>query len=65
MKSLTITTSIQFDQYSEIDSVEYAVDTIEKINKVLQREFNDISPIIFSQNISCADIYEFDGDSEE
>jgi len=56
MKALTINVQIQFDQHNEKDVVDYSVDTIQHINKVLQREFPDISPVIFTGGIDKADI---------
>ena len=56
MKSIIAKVQIQFDQYSDKDSEQYAMDTIDRINEVLQREFNDISPIIFGNNIDSSDI---------
>ena len=47
MKSIIAKVQIQFDQYSDNDSEQYTMETINMINEVLQREFNDISPIIF------------------
>ena len=56
MKSIIAKVQIQFDQYSDKDSEQYTMETIDKINEVLQREFNDISPIIFGNNIDSSDI---------
>jgi hypothetical protein len=56
MKSIIAKVQIQFDQYSDNDSEQYTMETINRINEVLQREFNDISPIIFGNNIDSSDI---------
>lgn len=56
MKSIIAKVQIQFDQYSDKDSEQYTMETIDRINEVLQREFNDISPIIFGNNIDSSDI---------
>tara|TARA_R110000782_G_scaffold81359_2_gene160755 strand:- start:747 stop:947 length:201 start_codon:yes stop_codon:yes gene_type:complete len=56
MKSIIAKVQIQFDQYSDKDSEQYTMETINRINEVLQREFNDISPIIFGNNIDSSDI---------
>ena len=56
MKTIIAKVQIQFDQYSDNDSEQYAMETIGRINEVLQREFNDISPIIFGNNIDSSDI---------
>jgi len=56
MKSIIAKVQIQFDQYSDKDSEQYTIETIDRINEVLQREFNDISPIIFGNNIDSSDI---------
>ena len=56
MKSIIAKVQIQFDQYTEGDSEQYVRETIGKINEVLQREFNDICPIIFGNNIAEEDI---------
>lgn len=56
MKSIIAKVKIQFDQYSDNDSEQYTMETINRINEVLQREFNDISPIIFGNNIDSSDI---------
>lgn len=56
MKSILAKVQIQFDQFSDEDSEMYAMETIDKINEVLQREFQDISPIIYGNNIDSSDI---------
>lgn len=56
MKSIIVKVQIQFDQYTDNDSEQYTMETIGKINEVLQREFNDISPIIFGNNIDSSNI---------
>ena len=56
MKTIIAKVQIQFDQYSDNDSEQYTMETINRINEVLQREFNDISPIIFGNNIDSSDI---------
>lgn len=56
MKSIIVKVQIQFDQYTDNDSEQYTMETIDRINEVLQREFNDISPIIFGNNIDSSDI---------
>ena len=56
MKSIIAKVQIQFDQYSDKDSEQYTMETIDRINEVLQREFNDISPIIFGNNIDSSDM---------
>jgi hypothetical protein len=56
MKSIIAKVQIQFDQYTDNDSAQYTMDTIDRINKVSQREFNDISLIIFGNNIDSSDI---------
>ena len=56
MKSIIAKVQIQFDQFSDDDSEQYVMETINKINAVLQREFNDISPIVFGNNIDSSDI---------
>lgn len=56
MKSIIAKVQIQFDQYSDKDSEQYTMETIGRINEVLQREFGDISPIIFGNNIDSSDI---------
>ena len=56
MKSIIVKVQIQFDQYSDKDSEQYTMETINRINEVLQREFNDISPIILGDNIYSSDI---------
>lgn len=64
MKSIIAKVQIQFDQYSDKDSLQYTMETIDRINEVLQREFNDISPIIFGNNIDSSDV-EITDESEE
>ncbi len=56
MKTIIAKVQIQFDQFSDGNSEQYTMETIERINEVLQREFNDISPIIFGNNIDSSDI---------
>lgn len=56
MKSIIAKVQIQFDQFSDEDSEMYTMKVMDKINSVLQREFNDISPIIFGNNIDSSDI---------
>lgn len=56
MKSIIAKVQIQFDQYLDNDSEQYTMETIDRINEVLQREFNDISLIIFGNNIDSSDI---------
>lgn len=56
MKSIIAKVQIQLDQYTDEDSELYVMETIDKINAVLQREFNDISPLIFGNNIDSSDI---------
>ena len=41
------------------------METIDRINEVIQREFNDISPIIFGNNIDSSDIEVIEEDDEE
>lgn len=65
MKSIIAKVQIQFDQYSDKDSEQYTMETIDKINEVLQREFNDISPIIFGNNIDSLDIEINDENEDE
>ena len=56
MKSLTINVQIQFDQHNEKNITDYSVEMLEHINKVLLREFPDISPVIFTGGIDDSDI---------
>jgi len=64
MKTLTINTEIQFDQFDDSDSEKYAIGTINALNEVLQQRFSDICPIIFTENIRTCDI-EIEDDEEE
>ena len=65
MKSIIAKVQIQFDQYSDKNSEQYTMETIDKINEVLQREFDDISPIIFGNNIDSSDIEVTNEEDEE
>jgi len=65
MKTILAKVQIQFDQFNENDSEIYVKETIDKINAVLQREFNDISPIIFGNNIDSSDIEVSDEENDE
>jgi hypothetical protein len=56
MQTILAKVEIQFDQFSDGDPELYTMETINKINEVLQREFNDISPLIFGNNIDSSDI---------
>ena len=56
MKTIIAKVQIQFDQYTEGSSETYTAETINKINGILQREFNDICPIIYGNNIDSSDI---------
>ena len=68
MKYLTVKTSVQFDQYDDdADSTEYAIKALNEINTRLQSTFSDIDPIIFTHQITAADITieEVDTDEEQ
>lgn len=65
MKTIIAKVQIQFDQYSDNDSEQYTMETIDRINEVLQSEFNDISPIIFGNNIDSSDIEITDEDEDD
>ena len=65
MKSIIVKVQIQFDQYSDKDSEQYTMETINRINEVLQREFNDISPIILGDNIYSSDIEITDANEDD
>lgn len=65
MKSIIAKVQIQFDQFSDDCSEQYTMETIDRINEVLQREFNDISPIIFGNNIDSSDIEVTSEDDED
>ena len=56
MKTIIAKVQIQFDQYTEGSSETYTAETINKINGILQREFNGICPIIYGNNIDSSDI---------
>lgn len=56
MKNLTVNVQIQFDQFDNGDSVEYAQNALNKMTEILQRNFDDISPIIFTQGIDSSDV---------
>jgi len=56
MKTITTNVKIQFDQFVNGCSEQYVMETLNRINEVLQREFNDISPQIFANNIDGGDI---------
>lgn len=56
MKTIIAKVQIQFDQYSDTNPEQYTMETIGRINEVLQREFSDISPIIFGNNIDSSDV---------
>lgn len=56
MSVLTISVQIQFDQYQDGDPKTYSIAILDEMNKVLQREFNDISPLIFTNSIDDSDI---------
>jgi len=65
MKTILAKVQIQFDQFTDENSEQYTMEVVEKINEVLQREFNDISPIIFGNNIDSSDIEVSDCDEDE
>jgi hypothetical protein len=67
MKSIIAKVQIEFDQFDNKNSEQYVMETIGRINEVIQREFNDISPIIYCNNIDSSDIevIEEDIDDEE
>ncbi len=56
MKTLLIKTQIQFDQFDNKDSEQFAMEFIDKINEVIQQRFQIESPIIFGNNIDSSDI---------
>lgn len=65
MKNLTVTVQIQFDQYGDGDSTEYAIKKLDEVNQVLQREFDDVSPIIFTNSIDSSDVHVDTPEDEE
>lgn len=65
MKSIIAKVQIQFDQFDNKNSEQYVMETIDRINEVIQREFNDISPIIFGNNIDSSDIEVIEEDEED
>jgi len=62
MKNITARVQIQFDQHGNQNPVDYTVETLTKINEILQREMGDISPIIFTTAIDRSDIDVDDGE---
>ena len=56
MKTILVKVQMQFDQFSNENSEQFVMSTIDRINSVLQKEFSDISPIIFGNNIDSSDI---------
>ena len=69
MRSIIVKVQIQFDQFGKDDSENYTAETLNKMNTVLQREFPDICPGIFANNIDSSDIEvseeEFEDESKE
>jgi len=55
-KNLTVTVQIQFDQYGDEDSVEYAGKMLNEMSHTLNDLFDDISPVIFTNAIDKSDV---------
>jgi len=55
MKNVTVTIQIQFDVFGE-DTKEEVTNALAEMSKVLGREFNDRSPVIFTNAIDSSDI---------
>jgi len=62
VKTATVTVQIQFDIYDG-DEKEQVISTLHNINKLLQSQMDDISPIIFTNGIDSSDI-DIDEDDE-
>lgn len=56
MKTYLVKVQIQFDSFDEKENEVDVMDKLNAMNEVLQREFNDISPQIFCNNIDDDDI---------
>ena len=56
MKVITAKVTIQFDQDTDGDPVEYTKDILEGINHVIQNAYDDISPLIFTNGLDHSDI---------
>jgi len=56
MKTILVKVQLQLDQFNDIDSKQYVMETIELINNVLQERFPTESPQIFGNNIDSSDI---------
>lgn len=55
MKNATVTVQIQFGVLGE-DTKEEVANVLAEMNEVLGREFNDRSPVIFTNSIDSSDI---------
>ena len=55
MKNVTVTVQIQFDVFSD-DTTEEVTNALAEMSEVLGREFNDRSPVIFTNSIDSSDI---------
>jgi hypothetical protein len=55
MKNVTVTVQIQFDVFGE-DTKTEVENTLDQMSQVLGREFNDRSPVIFTNSIDNSDI---------
>ena len=55
MKNVTVTVQIQFDVFGE-DTKEEVTNTLAEMSQTLAREFNDRSPVIFTNAIDDSDI---------
>jgi len=64
MKSHVVNVQIIIDQYDDSDPVEHIVNTIERVNRMID-DMDGLEPRIFTQNISSADIIETVWDEDE
>ena len=56
MKTLTVNVQIQFDQFGDGDSLDYAIEKLNQINQTLGVHYSDVSPIIFTSGLDSSDV---------